>query len=232
MYNRVDAKLLVAFLGLNFFVAMSAVAQTSIYDIKGEALRPNSYSEVSGSPYYMDAWTMGIIRFKDDRIVNGVELKYDQLSDLLLFKNSKGETIEITEPISEFKINFPGASGDKLFRSGFKPSGNNTSKSFYEILSDGNIKFIKKTIKNIIEIKEYNSASATKKISTKDFYYVVKADNLPVQVNKNEKNILAAIGDKESELEGYVKANKLNLKNDTDILKLFEYYFEISKSKQ
>ncbi|WP_199141200.1 hypothetical protein [Pedobacter sp. ASV12] len=207
--------------------------QVNLTDLKGEVLRAMAYTEVTGSPYYMDAWTKGIIRFKDGRIVNGADLKYDQVQDQLLFLNSKGEALELTEPVLEFKLGFKGIdnANDKLFRLGFKPTGKNTEKSFYEILSDGNVKFIKKTFKTILENKEFNSATTTKKIVDRDVYYVVKSDNLPVQVSKNEKSILAAIGDKNAELTAYIKTNKLNLKEDSDILKLFEYYFEISKSK-
>lgn len=213
-------------------VALQA-QQVNLTDLKGEVMRTMNYTEITGSPYYMDAWTKGIIRFKDNRVVNGVSLKYDQVQDVLLFLNSKGEPMELTEPVLEFKLGFLGIgnANDKLFRSGFKPTGKNTEKSFYEILSDGNVKFIKKTVKTILENKEFNSATTTKKIVDRATYYVVKADNLPVQVSKNEKSILAAIGDKNAELTAYIKANKLNLKEDQDILKLFEYYFEISKSK-
>lgn len=231
MKKLINRKFLMSLLTSGLLGIATVGAQQNLQDQWGQPIMAMSYTDISGSPFLMDAWAKGIVKFADNKVVNGLDLKYDQVADKLQYLNPKGETWELTEPVSEFKITFPGGErNEKLFRAGFKPVAKNTERSFYEILSDGNVKFVKKTIKSILETKEFNSATTVRKITGRDVYYVVK-DNQPAPVSKNEKSILGAIGDKNAELSAYIKSNKLNLKEDNDILKLFEYYFEISKSK-
>ncbi len=200
-------------------------------DITGKVWRQVGYSELSGSPYLSSEWGKGIVKLANNKVTNGIDLKYDQIADVLLYKNSKDEVMEIAEPVAEFKIAVKTKKGEEqhLFRTGFKPVGNNKESSFYEVLSDGNVKFLKKTIKFITEEKEYNSSTVVKKINDKIAYYIVKPDEAPILVSKSEKDILGAINDKKSELTNYIGENKLNLKKDEDILKLLEYYFTITK---
>ncbi|WP_379085815.1 hypothetical protein [Pedobacter sp. UC225_65] len=200
-------------------------------DITGKVWRQVGYSELSGSPYLSSEWGKGIVKLANNKVTNGIDLKYDQIADVLLYKNSKDEVMEIAEPVAEFKIAVKTKKGEEehLFRTGFKPVGNNKESSFYEVLSDGNVKFLKKTIKFITEEKEYNSSTVVKKINDKIAYYIVKPDEAPILVSKTEKDILGAINDKKIELTNYISENKLNLKKEEDILKLLEYYFTITK---
>ncbi|RZK43234.1 MAG: hypothetical protein EOO90_04525 [Pedobacter sp.] len=199
-------------------------------DITFKVWRESAYSQLAGTPYLSNEWGKGILKFGNNSIINGVELKYDQIGDALLFKNSAGETMELSDPILEFKIEVPKKTGAELhlFRAGFKPVGKNDELTRYEVLSDGNVKFLKRTVKTVVEEKEYNSSTTLKKIVDNHYYYVVKPDQAPVQVSKSD--IVDAIGDKKSELTAYIKSQKLNLKKESDILKVFEYYFTISKA--
>lgn len=225
-------KLTIAVMAIILFCTNTIFAQNVVYDMNGRGYKPKSYSEIEGDPYLLKDWSKGVVKFANNTIINGIDLKFDQIDGVLLYKDAKGETMEVADPVLEFKIGepLPGFTMQRLFRTGFKPVGNNTEKTFYEVLSDGNVKFIKRAFKTIIEEKEYNSPTNVKKIVEKVNYYVVKTDGTLIPVSKNEKAILAAIGDKNTELTAYIKANKLNLKNDADILKVFEYYFGISKA--
>lgn len=191
----------------------------------------NKYSEVTGSPFLFDDWVPGTVKFADQKQISVKSLKYDLLNDVLLFKNEKEEIMEVAEPVLEFTLTYTKDSKtlQKTFRSGFKASNNNTAQSFYEILFDGQTKFVKRTGKTIVEEKEYNATTATRKLVDKPSYFIVKANNMPLAVGKNEKSILSVLEDKSTELKIFIKDSKLNLKNDADIVKLLVYYDELSK---
>lgn len=216
-------------LTLGFLVSFGSNANAqSVQNMNGRVLRQTNYSDVSGSPYLFQDWSKGTVTFKDGKASDKVELKYDQMSDILLFKNSTGAEMEVADPIKEFVISDPKLGTSRIFRHDFKPVDDYNEQSFYEVLYDGSVKFTKKVKKSIMTEREYNASTDTKKIIEKPVFFIVK-DNQPILVNKNEKAILAAIGDKTPELTKYVKENKLNLKNDADILKVLEYYATISK---
>lgn len=214
------------FVLVNLICLSTANAQV-MRDVAGKNLRQRSVSDFVGSPLLSEQWSKGVIKFADNTTSNQ-EIKYDQLEDVVLYKNDKEETLVAIDPIKEFSIFLikDGKAQEKVFRSGFNAVNDNSDKAFYEIIADNNLKFLKRTIKIIVEEKEYNAGSATKKITDKTYYFVVKS-NTPISVSKNEKSILTAIGDRNTELSTYIKTNKLNLKNDGDIIKLFAYYDEL-----
>jgi len=191
----------------------------------------NKYSEVIGSPFLYDDWAPGTIKFADQQQIRVENLKYDLYNDVLLFKNEKEEVMEVAEPILEFTITYMKDSKtvQKTFRSGFKASNDNTTQSFYEILFDGQTKLVKRIGKTIVEEKEYNATTSIRKLVDKPSYFIANTTNMPIAISKNEKSILGAVGDKITELKTFIKDNKLNLKNDGDVVKLLTYYDEFNK---
>ena len=48
------------------------------------------------------------------------------------------------------------------------------------------------------------------------------------KVKKSKKQILSAFPDAENELSSYIKAEKIDLKNEADLVKLLRYYDSLS----
>jgi len=227
--NMIKKTLLISTLLLSF--GTSQIFAQAVSDVNGRNYRVKSSSDIKGSPYFTDNFIKGILKLKNGKEINGLALKYDLMDDLVLYKDAKDSIMEVAEPIAEFKlesVNEP-AIPYHLFRSGFNKVNGNTDNSFYEVLSDGNVKFIRKNIKYIKEFTEYNAKTSDKSIEDKITYYIVKPDNTPIPVSKNEKSILNVLDNKKDELSAFIKSNKLSLKKDADILKVFEYYQSINK---
>ncbi|MDQ7948725.1 MAG: hypothetical protein REI78_03640 [Pedobacter sp.] len=211
-----------------FVFSPGNTAAQSVQNMNGKVFKQQTvYSEVSGSPYLYTDWNKGIVQLSDGKVVDNLEIKFDQIAEVVLYKNEREEELEVAEPVKQFQIKTKGVF--RTFRSGFKPVGNNTESNFYEVLADGNVKFIKKIKKDIMSQREYNATSDTKTITEKLTYYIVK-DNQPILVAKNEKAILAAIGDKTDALTAFIKQNKLNLKDDSDIVAVLDHYNSIAKA--
>ncbi|MGF1922770.1 MAG: hypothetical protein ACQUHE_01225 [Bacteroidia bacterium] len=175
-----------------------------------------SLASLVGEPYLYKDFKKAFVRFANAN-TSLYEVKYDQLADELIVKGEGDQEFAFSDPILEFKFQ----ESKKTFRSGFAPTSNKTSeKSFYEILFDGNVKYIKRASKVIIEAKEYNGPSI-KKIDESNAYFIVKPGAAPEPVKNNEKSILSVLA--KPELAAYVKTNKLNLKNDEDVAKLLAY---------
>lgn len=174
-----------------------------------------------GEPYLYKDFKKAMVKFGGGASSPGYyEIKYDQLEEAIVVKG-KGidEELAFSDPVVEFKFDESG----RLFRNGFSPVDKATEKSYYEVLYDGKTKYLKRSTKVIIEAKEYNSATVTKKIEDDSALYIAKEDKKPLSVKANEKSVLKVLG-KEAELSKYIKDNKLNLKNDGDMGKLLAYY--------
>lgn len=191
-------------------------------DKSGSTLRVMSTADQNmvGSPYLVDTWSKGNVKFVNSKPTENVELKFDLLENVLVIKGNDGIENVFTEKISEFTLNVLGE--ERLFKSGFIDSKNNLITAYLEVLYNGKTKFLSKDGKMIIESKEYNTNTITKKIENTTEYFFSKPNNSVSLIKLSKKTIFAYLGS--LDLATYVRDNKLNLKKREDIIKLLEYY--------
>jgi hypothetical protein len=175
-------------------------------------------ADFEGSPYLFSDWQKAVIQFGTGIEPSSSEVKYDLLADVLVLKGKDGEEYEFKDQPKEFLL----TTTKELYKNGFAPVDKFTDKTFYQVIYDGKVKFLKKITKTVIESKGYNTATVTKKITDDTNYYIVK-DNKPTKVKYNEKSIIAALG-KTEVLTKYTKENKLDIKSTDGIVKLLSYY--------
>lgn len=209
------------------FIALSCLFHRAsgqfLSDLNGKPVFETRYTHVEGSPYLHSDWLKGRVKLANGSTYSDIELKYDQVADELLFRDKNGNVLTFVDAVAEFML--PG-SPPPLFRSGFHALDNHTERSFYQILYDGGIKLLKKSVKKISEVKQYNSASSTTKFDLIETYYIGR-ENQPVKFRKDKKSLFKVLGNKTDMLENYVKAENLNLKEEADLVKLIHYYNSI-----
>lgn len=192
-----------------------------VQDVTGRPLIPNRYAEIKGEIYFNENWLKGYVKSTDGKKNDSYFLNYDVIADQPVYLLNS-EVYTFVDPIVEFcLIDSKGIS--VVFRNGFKPSSKTTDKSYFEIIYDGNIKFLKKNIKNIIENREYNSATITKKITNSTLYFLIDRSHNIFEVKRDVKSICGALGKNEI-LSAYIKENKLDLKKDSDLVNAFTFY--------
>jgi hypothetical protein len=178
--------------------------------------------KLKGSPYLFDSWAKGSVLLEDGKSYNDLALMYDVLADRVIFKSDLGKMQAFSVRVKEFTVDLEG--GNQTFRSGFPAIDGGTINSYYHILTDGNTKFLKKISKQITEGIEPGDITMSKKLQNNVKYYIF-IDNKLLRVKKDKKAILSLLNSKASaDLENYISSNKLNLKNEDDIVKLINYY--------
>lgn len=168
-----------------------------------------------GSPFLFDDWRSATVVFNDPSFVNmRVDFKYNMLENELLVKNEKGEPGIFRQPVKEFLVK----EGDNIhtYRKGFDGPGLKRAQ-FVEVLFDGSLTFIKAKIKSVVESRGYNTSKVEKKIDESTQYYFVKDKDVK-EIRLNEKVILDYL--QSPAANSYVKENKLNLKNENDVVSL------------
>jgi hypothetical protein len=186
-------------------------AQGGVYlqNVDGRPVFEKKYVDVQGSPYLQEDWAQGAVDLKNGKSFKEVALKYDLVADEVLFKNEKGEAYAFAQPVKAFSLIRPGDKSQRIFRNGYAPVKGGTESSYYEVLADGKVQLLQRKVKKIREDKAYGS---------------IAKDGVPVNIKKSEKAVLEAIGGDSTALEAYIRSNKLNLKNDGDLVKLLTYY--------
>jgi hypothetical protein len=171
-----------------------ASIQANAQDSTGLAGTPYQEAQPAAgekSPYLLQEWYSGAVRTSDDRVHDGVQLRYDYLKDEVEYKAGSG-LYRVSSGVSEFTI----PSGVELytFRSGYPAVGNQTEKSFYRVLYDGNTKLLKKYTSPIkMEIASRNS-------------------------------FLKLLTDEKNKLNYVIKEQQLDFAGDDDLIRLLEEY--------
>jgi hypothetical protein len=197
-----------------------------LQDIQGNLIRGVKYTDVNGNPYLTEQWTKGTVLLKNGRKYANVQLRYDLVGDEVLFKDEKSQQMmSFTDPVIEFQLNTESenAASPMIFRSGYVSDDGIGTKAYFQVLCDQGVKLLKKQVKVIIETKEYSSATSTKNFSESTSYYLYK-NNKAVKIRKDKKQIFSVLGNQTDALEKFIKDNNLNLKNESDLIRLVAHY--------
>ncbi|QCR23641.1 hypothetical protein [Pontibacter sp. SGAir0037] len=195
-------------------------------DVNGSTLRIGQYESINGSPYLYDEWERAIIKFADGEIFQVEKLKYDQISNQLIFSNKDGIAMAFIKPVVQFEFmsDSDDSKNNRKFKNGYPVILGGTEASYYEVLAEGKITLLKRSYKAIREEKSYNSATINKNIIENTNYFVYNTtDNKIMRFKKDSKGIMAILNNSK-EAESYLKENKLDIKKDSDLIKLITYY--------
>ena len=205
-----------------FISCLTTQAQYYMQDVSGKPLLTSKYVDIVGTPYIFENWTKGEVTLSNDKTYKDLDLKYDQVEGIVFFKAKNGADMGFTSIVKSFTL-YPNNGAMSFI---MVPEIKEVEKDpYFEVLSDGKkVKFLKKTKKSIRESRSYNSASATRSFGENTNYYFLKADGTYTKVKKDKKAIIAALNDKSTEVEQYIKDNKTNFKDDASIAALVTYY--------
>ena len=190
------------------------------------ATATSHYEDVEGSPYLYEVWAPGEAVLSDGKAYKNLLLKYDEVNGMVIFKYAPTDSaMAFAVPAVEFKFTLVANSKIQTahFVNGFMPVGDANANTFYQVLCNGKTKLLKREVKKVVKVTEFNSAVATRHIETATTYYLAK-DKSPVRINNTNKAALTALSDKADLLKQYIAANDLNVKNDEDFTKLINYY--------
>ena len=222
--KTVMMRLFLVLLTCGLFCVEASAQYTQTNDMEGRPVHEYNTISMQGSPYLYPDFAQGTILLKNGTIYQGINMMYDQVKDVIVFKGKDGKVKELIEPVQEFKINFiqNNQATEKVFRRGYSGDGL-TPDAFLEVLADGNAVLLKRTTKKIFDRKNYSSATINREVQEAEDYYVATGNKV-VKVKKTKNSMLAAMPEKADYLELYIKSNALNLRNDSDMAKLVAYY--------
>ncbi len=228
-----DTKRLMIFL---VFIPLLSKSQTSqnaryISDIidpsmvNSELFYSGKYKEISGSPFIEKEMQKGAIILRDDRKVENVMIRYNAYEDALLYQIEEDQITMLDPPV----INgFEYHKSDKVITY-ISMSILEGKRHFYEVIYEGKstlvvqhqIKLTKKTNNAGSYGANDMQGSAFKQA---DNYFLMDSTGKSSEVNLTKKSLIAALGSHEEELQAFIKKNKLKVKENTDLVRLLEYY--------
>lgn len=204
-------------LAVLFFISQISYGQIALSNdgIGGIPLSGQAYIDVKGSPYLEQDFRKGDVIMASGRKFENMDIKYDILVKKVVFIDAKdGESKFFDAPIVSFS--FKSGEFSRYF---FKSVDGN----FYELLTNGKVPLWKGVAKSIIEDRPYGTTKAQKIINTNTYYYTGEVTSLK-KMKADKKSIVEVLNDKSGEIEGLIKKEGLNPKNEEELVRIFAYY--------
>jgi hypothetical protein len=207
------------FLLTPLFIAQLAFSQDSTSQAGGLAgtLYNESSASTDGSHYLFKEWYTGSIRTSDDRVHDGIKIRYDVNKDELEYKTDSA-MYRISTGIKEF--NLPTGTDLYTFRNGYPAVENQTEKSFYRLMYDGNTKLLKKYTKPI----KVEKASATTQMDPTAKLYILKDGKMNLVELGKRNSFLKLLSDEKNKMQYVIREEQLDFAGDDDLMKLLEEY--------
>jgi hypothetical protein len=159
----------------------------------GKPLTTARYENITGTPYLIDVWLNGEVKLANGSIVKPKAIKYDAVEDKLLFQQG-GKTFEFFPKVAVFKLFAQNQTRTFLI--------NDKNDQYFELLTDGNIKLLKKTKKIVLERKGYNSATVEKVIDENVKYFVLDGDKQS-EIKLNKKALVKVLPNYKSQIDEF-----------------------------
>ncbi|WP_345953305.1 hypothetical protein [Mucilaginibacter sp. PAMB04168] len=200
-----------------FGLPTALMAPAVVYDPQREM--ENFYLNTSGSRYLNDNWATGKIVTTDGDEYSNLNVKYDLWNDKVevLASNRKVVPNNIEKLVIYTDLNKP-----LVFKSGFPSVAEYNNQTLYQVLTNGKASLLKKPAKKLQIENAYNNTKATQFNSLND-YYVYK-DSQMIKFSRKKSAIATILADKQNQVLAYIEKNSINLKDDTDLEKVIEFY--------
>ena len=200
--------------------------RVSVSDVNGIPFE-NKYDNITGSPFFNPVYKFCKIVLTNDRKFIGIQTKINLAAQETVFITANG--IEAYMPAGMVKeITYADTSADGVillyrFQTGFPAVDKQNNNTFYQVLVEGHINLLKLTTKYLTEQKNELSGEIMRLFETYEDYYLFAKDSMK-RIKKDKNFILGELADNQEAVADYIRANKLNLKNQAGLVQLFSFY--------
>lgn len=196
--------------------------ETDILMTNSRSIEEGRYQGVRGSPYLFKNWQKGKIISVDADAIEGVLLNYNGMTNG--FEVKKGNSFIELDPKWYIRVVIEGEESDEpiIFQRNFLPP---LKDKFTRLVYKGKkLKIIEEILTKIDTkvIHNVGKDEELKKFYTKTKYYLIK-DRKPIFFKLKKKNVLAIL-EHSSEIEAYLKKEKMKLNSEEELIKLITFY--------
>ena len=174
--------------------------------------------EIQGHPFLNENFTGGLLSINHEKPF-ALLMRFNTYTGNIEYKNDKGLVFFISSSKDLFDAKFD----NQQFKNGFKPVDDLQTKTVFLVIQDGKTKLLKHTKGILTDVNTYNEAAKVKRFDTVETYYLEKTGQL-IKIKRNKDILLEALGDHKTELEEYIKTQKLKFKTWGEMTQVLAFY--------
>ena len=190
----------------------------------GSTVNDKRYVKYDRLPFFRETFLKGKLLTDKGNSVSQLNLRFDMYANELQYIKDKRVYL-VSEPVKEFVLyeDSNPANLSYTFRRYNIDVNGKEIPAFCEVLYDGAVKLLKYVKKSEVEKTNMTSATVTKTFTDYQIDYLQKNGKL-IKLDKNGKNLLPLLADKEQQVNEYIKSNKIKLNNEEQLVALLKYY--------
>lgn len=214
-------------------ISLTAVIAVTVANGQNEFQRYNprmiAYKNLPGDEKVEDVqrnflyqtWRTGTVSFRGMAYRVQAPLIFDVYSNKLYFLKDS-VIMEFSQPVKEFTIAVAAKKDtlELLYRSAYPAIHKNTDETFYEVLVDGKFQLLRCKAKTIGLYKDKEVPEDERDYS-KELLYAYLPDGKMILVKKDKEYMLKEMPDYAEAIQRICAAEKLKLKNETQLKELF-----------
>jgi hypothetical protein len=183
------------------------------------------YKNVKGTPMLFEEFHTGNFYFNNKTCLKGKLINYNCFTDEVLFSDEKNTYTTNSQDIGYFTINGNKEDTILLFKQVFLLS--EKKRIFMQVLYQQESVLFKRYCKKFLEAdydKPYGQNRQFDEYNDYYEYYIMPDGQEPVILRQRKSSIAEIFNDKSDLMEDYFKKEKINLKNEGDLIRLVEHY--------
>lgn len=203
-----------------FFTATVSAQFEPMYNSNNEVFTENRYSKVKGSPYLFDDWSKGTIYAADGEVQPHNQINFNGQNGKVEVKEGGDKIIALNAKLYN-KIEIEVDGQKHVFANRLRGEKDLT---YYEVIYGGkDLYFLKKFESDIKEddVANYGVSKSQNRFVPETRHYILRNGQMEFTPRSKGK-ILKFFNS--SKLKKYVKKEKLNLRDDTDLRKALAYF--------
>jgi hypothetical protein len=185
-------------------------------------------SDIEGSPFLSEEFTDGSLITTDSLMYNNIPLRYNIYNDEMEFLHKTPGAVPMVITNQRRFIYF--ILDEKVFVYTAFLQNNKPGSGYFEILNEGNFQVLLR--RNIVFAEEekpqgYNYTKPARFEAKNHQYYFRVNKQIPEEFNLRRNNILEMFSNKKTEIEQFVKENRLSYRDINNVIRITDYYNQL-----
>mgnify|MGYP007022265348 CR=1 FL=1 len=195
-------------------------SEATLADLQTRPMRLPALQDIGGSPFFHDEYRTGNVLLADGRTVSNVPVKFNIFNNAVMIQKDGAELKLESFDMVSYDDGEAEAIKHFWFRQGYPEVDNRPGTAIYQVLAFGPklhlTKYLSQKVEDAPTLGDYSRREI---VTTQQLYiYMPGADMKKIKASK--QSITEALPGMSAKIEEIVKTAGLNLKNETDIIKL------------
>lgn len=204
---------------------LASYGQTKV-GINSESVRWGSKiaraSDVNSNFLFSKDFLLADITLENGKVIIGNKVRLNLQQNRLYYMLSPEEELEVSMQLKQIVFGVQeGNKTEAVFAAGFPPVGDLTKENFYQVIAAGKASLLLDI--KFTEISRVQMPIGPVTETTKLENYYGSNGTVTIKISKPE-DLAALMADKSTEVMEFIQKEKIKVKKQADLLKVFNYY--------